>query len=108
IRVRVGSGSPRCSAATRRCPGPRSGKPGGHAGRIRGALAQAVASGVAPLRTPALAGKDLIHMGSASEPALALLLRAAEFAAVRHRDQRRKGSEVTPYIRQSLVSFLLQ
>ncbi len=33
-----------------------------------------------------------------AEPAAAYLLRAAEFAALRHRDQRRKGDDESPYI----------
>lgn len=36
------------------------------------------------------------------QPQIALILRAAQFAAERHRDQRRKGSEAAPYINHPL------
>jgi guanosine-3',5'-bis(diphosphate) 3'-pyrophosphohydrolase len=42
-------------------------------------------------------------MDAASEPPIALILRAAQFAAERHRDQRRKGSEAAPYINHPLA-----
>ncbi len=42
------------------------------------------------------------EMGDARE-AIALVLRAAEFAAIRHRDQRRKGIDAAPYINHPLA-----
>ncbi len=44
-----------------------------------------------------------IDVDTASEPSIALILRAAAFAAERHRDQRRKGSEAAPYINHPLA-----
>jgi GTP diphosphokinase / guanosine-3',5'-bis(diphosphate) 3'-diphosphatase len=38
-----------------------------------------------------------------SQPQIALILRAAQFAAERHRDQRRKGSAAAPYINYPLA-----
>ena len=42
-------------------------------------------------------------MPNDSQPQIALVLRAAEFAAVRHRDQRRKGKDGSPYINHPLA-----
>jgi guanosine-3',5'-bis(diphosphate) 3'-pyrophosphohydrolase len=47
-------------------------------------------------------GDDFRHMTTQSESGLPLILKALEFAALKHRDQRRKD-EVTPYINHPIA-----
>ena len=42
-------------------------------------------------------------MSGASEPGAALLLRALSFSAEKHRDQRRKGADASPYINHPIA-----